>query len=426
MRKEEEYIISESQEISVGESLLVKKFFSAFPALTHKNYRLYFTGQMISLIGTWLQQVAQGWLVLSITHSALQVGIVAALANIPVLIFSIFGGVVVDRFSRKKILIFTQSLLLFLAFILGVLTVFNIITILEIQILAFLLGLVTALDMPARQAFVVELVERKNLSSAIALNAGTFNGARALGPAVAGLLIAAYGVGVAFLLNAFSYLAVIIALNLIRIKDSLEKKHPHPIKAIKDGISYSFSNQAIRTLLIFTCLGAIFEWSSTTIMPVVVKDVFHEEASVLGYFYSAVGLGAFLATLSVSFFSQKIYPKKFIFVGCLLFSVSLFIFSFVRSIPLALLFLFLSGFGLLLQFPVINSWLQHTVPNQMRGRVMSIYTIMFVGMMPLGSFLIGLIAQNFGSIAALKIYAIISFALGIIFYFTKGLSSERQ
>ncbi len=232
--RDEKYIIDESQEISVGEvSGWFQKITSFFPALRNKNYQLYFMGQLVSLIGTWLQIVAQGWLVLELTNSVFLIGLVAAVSTLPTLLFSLFGGVIVDRFNKQKIITFTQTASMLLALVLGLLTVFKIINVWQIMILAFLLGVVNAVDMPARQAFVVEMVGKSDLASAIALNSGIFNGARVIGPSIAGILIGLVGTGGAFILNAASYLAVILALFYIKAKAIVHKNHPHPMLAIK-------------------------------------------------------------------------------------------------------------------------------------------------------------------------------------------------
>lgn len=417
---EDKYIISESQEISVGEAPgWSEKLLSAFPAFRHRNYQLYFTGQLISLIGTWLQTVAQAWLVLELTHSVFLIGLVSALGSLPTLFFTPFGGVIVDRLPKKQIIIFTQASLMILAFILGILTILRVINVAEISILAFLLGLVTALDMPARQAFVVEMVGKKDLASAIALNSGIFNGARVIGPAVAGITIALLGTGGAFILNGVSYIAAIIALFLIRVAQILPKIHPHPLESIKEGFKYSFSNENIRTLLIFTAVTSIFGWSYSTVMPVIVHDIFKGGADSLGYFYSAAGIGAVLGVIFVSAFSKRVDNLYFILGGNFLFVLSIILFSFTTSMYLALIFLFLSGLGLISQFAMVNTSIQHAVSDHIRGRVMSIYTLMFLGMSPFGSFQIGFVAEHFGSEFAIRLGAFIMLIFGVYLFFNR-------
>ncbi|RJQ36904.1 MFS transporter [Candidatus Microgenomates bacterium] len=417
----EKYIISESQEINIGESPgWTKKFFSAFPALKHKNYRYYFLGQLVSLIGTWLQMVAQGWLVLELTHSAFMLGLVSALGLLPTLFFSLFGGVIVDRFPKKKILIFTQTLFMVLAFILGVLTVLKVINVTEIVILAFLLGIITALDMPARQAFAVEMVGKEDLASAIALNSGIFNGARVVGPGIAGIIIAVLGTGGAFILNAVSYIAVIIALYFIKTKKEIPQIHPHPLTSIKEGIIYSFSNSTIKTLLLFTAITSIFGWSYSTIMPIIVQNIYHLGAESLGFFYSAAGVGALVGVVLVSSFAKKINNLTFILGGNFLFCISILSFTFTTDIHLALIFLFFAGLGLIAELSTINTTIQHSVKDHLRGRVMSIYTLMFLGLTPLGSFQVGLIAEHFGSQIAIGSGSVVMLFFGVILFLEKN------
>ncbi len=416
-KEEERYIEEESPELTVGENLTWgKRIMSAFPALQSRNYQLYFSGQLISLIGTWLQIVAQGWLVLQLTHSAFWVGLVTGVGALPTLFLTLFGGVIVDRFSKKNIILFTQSAAMILAFILGGLTVVNVITVWHIAILSFLLGIVNALDAPARQAYAPELVGRESLASAIALNSGVFNAARVIGPGVAGILIAWVGTGGAFILNGVSYIAVIIALLFITTPALVERKHLHPIAAIKEGLIYSFTHPLIRSILIFAAVVSIFGWSYMTILPVVAQNTFHMDATGLGYLYAAGGLGALLSTFVVSAWGNKFSPNTFIIGGNILFAVFLFLFTFTKSVPFALLFMFLSGFGLLAQFAMMNTTVQHVVSDTLRGRVMSVYTLMFIGFLPIGNFEIGIVAQYFGTEFAIRLGAIVVLAFGLLMY----------
>lgn len=403
------------------------RFFIAFPAFRHKNYRLYFGGQLISLIGTWLQMVALGWLVLELTHSAFWVGLVAAISSLPVLIFILFGGVIVDRLPKKNILLFTQISAMIFAFILGILVVFRVINVTEIIILSFLLGLVNALDVPARQSFVIEMVGKNDLASAIALNSGIFNSARIIGPAIAGVIIAIFGTGGAFILNAVSYIAVVIALVLIKVNIEIPKVHAHPLKALKEGIVYSFSHSVIRVLLIFTGLSSIFGWSYSTIMPVVVKNIFHLGADSLGYFYSFTGIGAIIGVILVSTLSKKINHLFFILIGNFLFIFSIICFSFTSTLIWAMPFLFLAGMGLIMQFSTINTAIQHLVLDHMRGRVMSIYGLMFMGLFPIGSFEVGFMAEHFGCPFAIRFGAVTLFLFSILLFFNhKQIQKELE
>lgn len=414
-KKEEEYLLGESPEVAVGENTVWARF-TSFPALQSRNYRIYFFGQFFSLIGTWLQIVAQGWLVLQLTSSPFLIGLVAALGTAPSLLFSLFGGVVVDRFSKKKILYFTQSSSMVLALLLGVLTNMGLATVPVIGTIAFLMGTVNAVDAPARQALVPELVGKARLPSAIALNSGIFNAARVIGPGLAGFLIAWVGIGGAFIANGLSYIAVLIALYFVRIVEMPADRTLHPMQAIKEGVSYSFTHPIIRVLLLFVGVVSIFGWSYTTIMPVIAKETFSLDAKGLGYLYMATGAGALLATYLVGAHSNKIPPLVFILGGNTLFAVSLVLFSFTTSFTLALVLLFFIGLGLLSQSSMMNTVVQGLVKQEFRGRVMSMYILMFLGMAPVGNFEIGYLTEHLGITYAFIINAVIVLLMGLLVF----------
>ena len=406
------YITSGSSEISVGESMYLEKIFSFFPALQNKNFQLYFSGQLVSLVGTWLQVVAEAYLVYTLTHSAFWVGLVSALALVPTLFFSLFGGVIVDRFPKKYILLFTQSSAMFLAVVYGILALVGI-NVIEISVLALLLGMVTALDTPARQAFVAEILTPEQRASGIALNSGAFNAARVIGPAFAGFLIALVKPGGAFLLNGLSYIAVLIALIAMQVNLTVSKKQLHPIAAIKEGLSYSFSHPVMRTLLIFTGIVSIFGWSYSTLMPVLADKIFHVGPSGLGYLYAAAGMGALIAAFFVSGFAKKVSPMLFIIGGSIIFSLGVFLFTFMQNFEVALVCLFFGGFGLLANFAMLNTTIQNLVTDEVRGRVMSIYALMFLGLSPLGNFEIGWLSDKIGAENGIRVSIIIVFLFSL-------------
>ena len=414
--KEAEYIIPESLEISVGEIPYLNKLFEIFPALSSKNYLLYFLGQLISLIGTWLQFVAQGWLVIELTHSVFLLGLVSAVNGIPILLFSLYAGVIVDRFPKRKILLFTQTGSMILAFIFGILTLLHQINIWEILLLSFLFGLSNSLDSPARNAFAPELVGKERLTSAIALNSAIFNGARVIGPAVAGFLILLVGTGGAFIINGISYFAVIAALLVMKVPSIVQKHKIDLLLAIKEGLFYSFRHPVIRSLLVLISIVSIFGWSYTTVLPIISQDVFHKGATGLGYLLSAGGLGALTATILVSATSKKISSAIYIFGGNIIFAISIFLFSLNLSFALALVFLFFASFGLLVQSININSTIQKIVPNEIRGRVISIYVLMFIGAMPIGNFEIGWLSARLGTSFAIQFGALIIFVSGMFLF----------
>ncbi len=392
----------------------------AFPAFSSRNYRLYFSGQLNSLIGTWLQIVALGWLVLKMTNSAFLIGLITALGSLPSLLFTLFGGVLVDRFPKKKILFITQGFAVIFALTLGMLTVFNAINIWVIAVIAFLMGTVAAIDIPARQAFVAELVNKDQIPSAIALNSATFNAARVIGPGIAGLLIAWIGTGGAFLINGISYISVIMALRLIKIENKITEKKSGTLTAIKEGLVYSFSHPVIRMLIIFTAVSSVFGWSYSTVMPMIAANEFHLEAEGLGYMYAAGGLGALAATLLIGIFSKKVSSVFFILGGNTLFSLSIIIFSYTSNLTLALVLLFFAGFGLLSQFAMMNTTIQRLVKSEFRGRVLSIYIFMFMGLTPFGNFEVGLLSEKMGTGFAIRAGAFIVFLFGVLVYFYRG------
>lgn len=405
---------------------LERQALKVFPAFKSKNFQLYFFGQGFSLVGTWLQIVAEGWLVLTFTSSPFVIGVIAALATLPTLFFTLFSGVIVDRFERRKILIFTQGASMVLALIYGLMTIFHLINLWEIGFLAFLLGTVNALDLPARQAFAADIVNKEDLSSAVSINAGTFNAARVVGPSVAGFLIAFIGTGGAFILNGLSYIAVLIALMRIKVNVKIPELHVHPLTAVKQGISYSVSHPKIRTLLIFTTVVSIFGWSYTTLLPLIAKNSLHGGAREIGYLFAAVGLGAVLSMFFVSVFARKIDHMFFVIGGNTVFALSLICFTFANTILLASLFLFLVGFGLLCMFPTMNSMIQHMVSDEYRGRVVSIYFVLFVGLFPLGNFQIGLLSEHLGPQNAIRIGAFIVLLAGIVLYLVRDKVEEQH
>lgn len=423
----EKYLISQSPEKSVGESTRWAKRLKAFPALRNRNYRIYFFGQFVSVVGTWLQIVAQGWLVLQLTNSAFLIGLVAALATVPSLLFSLVGGVVVDRYNKKKILFITQTAAMILALVFGTLTIMGVVTVPVICTLAFMMGTVNAVDAPARQAFISELVSKDELASAIALNSGIFNSGRVIGPGLAGILIAVVGTGGAFIVNGISYLAIIIALLFLKISEKPAAQSLHPLLAIKEGIKYSYAHPVIRTLLAYTAMVSVFGWSYTTIMPVIARNTFHVDAKGLGYLYSATGLGSLIATFLVGAYSKKIQPIFFIVGGNTLFCISLVLFTFTDKMVVALPLLFLTGLGLLAQAATMNTIIQGMVKTEFRGRVMSLYILMFLGLAPVGNFEIGWLTENFGVSWAISINCtIVLICAAIIYTYQKNIRQAYQ
>lgn len=383
---------------------LPNKLYNHFPALKYKNYRLYFIGQLVSFTGSWLHGVAHGWLVYQLTHSPFWLGAVSAISALPVLVLSLYGGFLVDRFDRKKLLIVTQSASLVLALLLGIFTITHTINLPVLLLLTFLAGIANAIDNPVTQAFVVDVVGKDDLPSAVGLNSTMFNTGRVLGPAAAGFLIALVGIGNIFLINAASFLAILVSLYFIKVNTmTMKKDEDHPLRAIKEGISYSYSHPLISPLLFTAAIGAIFCFSQATIMPVLVEKVFREGTTGLGSLLSATGLGALIASLIISSQSKKVSAIWFIGAGNITFIISMTVFSFIANLQVAMICLFFSGLGLTLQFSSVYATIQKLVKEEYRGRVSSIYVLLFIGFSPLGNLFIGSTATVFGPQLAIRI-----------------------
>ena len=380
-----------------------------FRALNHRNYRLYFTGQSVSLIGTWMQQMAISWLIYRITNSAFMLGIVGFLGQLPTLILTPFAGVFADRYNRHRILIITQALEMVQAFILAALIMSGMVSVWNIVILTVFLGVVVAFDAPARHAFVVEMVSNKeDLSNAIALNSLAFNAARLIGPAIAGILVAIVGEGMCFFINGVSYLAVIFALLSMRIVPRMIKKDNKPIiEGFKEGISYALGNPAIRSIIILTALMSLVGMSYVVLMPIFARDVLHGNSGTLGFLMGAAGLGALLGALYLASRRSVKGLGRITLFTTNVFGLGLIAFSFSRILWFSMTILVLTGFGMMAQMASNNTVLQTIVHDDKRGRVMSIFMAAFMGMVPFGFLLAGTLAGLFGAPATLAVCGIL-------------------
>ena len=408
----------EEQELMVGQAPgWTGKFFAAFPAFKHHNYRLFFAGQFTSLIGTWMQLVALGWLVLELTNSAFWVSFANGLLDLPILLFSLPAGILADRLERKRIIIAAQIISMFIAFIFAALTQFHFASLFLILLLSFLLGIMHAVEMPTRQSFIFDVVGKKDITSAIALNVGMFNSARVIGPAIAGATIALFNLPIAFFLNGISFLAVIFALLKMKTKKiTIEVNHAHPFTQLREGIHFAATHRLIGTLLLVLGFNSLVPWAYSSLMPVVARDVFHTNSVGFGLLLSAGGAGALFAAIFVSINASKVHVAKAITAGLFTAAIALFIFSYTTNFFLGFLLLFVLGFCLLMQVSLINSTIQRATPDHIRGRVMSLYSLMFLGLMPIGSIAIGILASMAGPQIALRIFSTITFS-GALFYF---------
>jgi MFS family permease len=394
-----------------------------FTALKSRNYRMWFWGQLISLFGSWMQTAALGFLVFQLTHSTAFLGLTGFVAGVPTWLFMLYAGVVADRVPRRRLMLATQSGMMLLAVIAATLTFLGVVRPWQILILAFGFGITNAFDAPARQAIVHELIDDpRDLTNAIALNSAMFNLATALGPAVGGLTYAAFGPGWCFALNALSFLAVIGALVLMKLPAFV----PHPRRAsvaaeLKEGLRYALTHPLIRTLMLLVLIITLFAFASVTLLPAWAVKILHGNASTNGFLQSARGLGALASSLLIAALGRTRRRGWMLTLGSLTFPVLLVAFALVRTALLSYLFLFASGFALILVFNLANASVQTLSPPHMRGRVMSIYSLVFFGTMPLGALLIGNLAQRAGEPEAIVITAVISlaFALGIFFLVPK-------
>jgi MFS family permease len=369
-----------------------------FRALRHRNYRLFFGGQIISLVGTWMQSVAQSWLVYRLTGSSLLLGVVGFASQIPVFLLSPLGGVVADRAPRHRIVVATQTASMVLAFVLGTLTLLGKVQVAHVMVLAALLGVVNAFDIPARQAFVVEMVQSEDLINAIALNSSMVNGARVLGPAIAGVTVSAFGEGWCFLGNAISYIAVLVSLGLMKVEP-----RPRPATALRglasvaEGFRFVAHAAPVRTLLLMLGLVSLTGMPYTVLMPVFADDVLHGGARGLGALMGASGIGALAGTLTLAAKREVRGLGRWITAAGFGFGASMILFSLSRSFLLSIALLVPVGFSMMLQMSSSNTLIQTMVPDALRGRVMSVYTMMFMGMAPFGALVAGALAQRVGA-----------------------------
>lgn len=389
-----------------------------FRSLHHRNYRLFFTGQIFSLIGTWMQIMGLQWLVYQLTHSSVWLGTIGFFQNIPIIFFTLYAGTLADRMSKRRLIMITQVLALIQAVLIAILLFFNSISVMAIAILAVILGIINAFDIPSRQSFVIEMVGKEDLANAIALNSATFNMARILGPAVGGFVISFFGLEWCFVLNAVSFVAVIGALAMM---DELEGKKgalpsSNAFRAFKEGLAYVKSETTIVALLSLVAIITLFGWSYSVLLPVFAEDVLHIGAVGLGNLLTAVGIGAFISAVAVATFEGRIQPRTFVYSGLTLFVISVSIFSLSQRVTLSILSLVGVGMGLVAFFATANASVQRRVPDHLRGRVMGLYSFIFQGSFPFGSLLIGIIAAEFGVRGAVLLGAGICAVTGIVVY----------
>jgi MFS family permease len=384
-------------------------------ALKHRNFQLFFGGQLISLIGTWMQNVAQAWLVYRMTGSSLLLGSVTFAGQIPVFLTSPLGGIAADRYSRQKVVIATQTASMVLAFAFAWLTLTNRITVTEIFYLAILRGIVNAFDIPGRQAFLVEMVGKEDLINAIALNSSMFNGARIIGPAIAGIVVAKVGEGWCFFSDAVSYIAVIVGLFMMRVSPREIKPMGSPIEHVIEGFRFVRETAPIRALLLLLGLVSLVAMPYTVLMPVFADRVLHGGARGLGILMGATGLGALLGALTLATRTGVRGLGRWVTLSCGGFAISLIAFALSKNFWLSAVLLVPVGFCMMLQMSSSNTLIQAMVPDHLRGRVMAVYSMMFMGMAPWGALLGGAIADRLGAPVAVSAGAVAALGGAAIF-----------
>jgi MFS family permease len=366
-------------------------------ALRHRNFQLFFGGQLISLIGTWMQSVAQAWLVYSLTKSPLLLGSVGFASQFPVFLVAPFGGITADRVNRQKLVIATQTVSMILAGVLAWLTLSGRVQVWHIFALAAALGVVNAFDIPGRQAFLVDMVGKEDLMNAIALNSSMFNGARVIGPAIAGILVARIGEGWCFAANSISYIAVIVGLILMRVHSPARVSAHSPIEDIVEGFRWVNRTKIIRALLLLIGLVSLVAMPYTVLMPIFADQILHGGARALGILMGATGVGALFGALTLAAKTGVKGLGRWVTISCASLGVSLFCFSFSTSFWLSAALLLPAGYSMMLQMACSNTLIQTMVPDELRGRVMALYSMMFMGMAPFGAFFGGALAHRVGA-----------------------------
>ena len=378
-----------------------------FAALRHRDFRLFYLGQIVSLIGTWMQSTAQGWLVLELTDSELMLGVVTAVGAVPVLLFTLYAGVVADRADKRNIILAAQGASMVLALALAVLTDTGLVTVAWILLLVFLLGTANAFEIPTRQSFFVDLVGKDDLTNAIALNSSAFNLTRVIGPAAAGVLIGTVGIAAAFYINALSYLAVIVGLLMIRTRRAPPERRDDvsTLEKLREGFAFIAADRRARTLVMLVAASSILALPYVMLLPVFARDILAVGAEGLGLMLSVSGAGALAGGITLAATARRVRRGPLLLSAAALFAVMVGGFTLSRAFPLSLALLAGAGFCLIPFTASVNALLQSIVPDALRGRVMSVYVFMFLGMTPIGSLQAGILARALGAPVALALSA---------------------
>jgi MFS family permease len=400
-------------------------FRSVFAATRHRDFRLFLIGQFVSLCGTWIQTVAQGWLVLQLTNSAFAVGLVTTMGSLPILLFTLYGGVVADRVNKRRLVLLLQSLMLTEALILAVLTQLHVITVHWVMALAVFSGLLSAFEVPTRQSMIAEIVEREDLMNAIALGSSAFNVARVVGPSIAGGLIASVGLAPCFYANAASYLAVIVSLILMRVERPAQPSHVATLGALKEGFRYIFGNPLPRAVVILIATFSVFGFSFMPMMPVFARDVLHLDARGYGILVSSVGVGAAAAAIFMAGVARRAPGARLVLGSSLLFGLVVTAAGLAPEFWSAILLFTLAGCTMAVNGIAANTTLQTEAPDLLRGRVMGFYSFVVLGMAPFGSLQAGWVSEHFGVRVAVALGGGICFLVAAIVGFERREKPQR-
>ncbi|HEX6506204.1 MAG TPA: MFS transporter [Chloroflexota bacterium] len=396
----------------------------SLPALKYREFRLFWFGQMISLTGTWVQSVAQQWLVLKLTGSAFKLGLVTTVQFIPLLLLSLVGGVIADRVSKRNLLIATQVISALLAIGLGTLVRTGQVQYWHVIVFAAALGTVNAFYAPARQSFVPELVDRDTMLNAVALNSAIFNGARVVGPAIGGLLVATLGLALNFYLNAASYVAVIVSLLMIRPRPpKAEAKAQNMWNNLAEGLAYIKRTPVVFTLLALVGVASLFAINFTILLPLFAEYVLHIGASGFGFLMASMGVGALCGSVFLAFLTRPSFARTLVFVGAATLTIAEIAFGFSRITTLSIALLVVIGLSQTLFTTTANTSILTLTPPRLQGRVMSVYSLMFLGMTPFGSFLAGWIAQRYGAPTAMIAGGVITLIFTIVVFLFRRRAS---
>ncbi len=386
-----------------------------FAALRHHNYRLFFFGQLVSVIGTWMQTVAIGWIVYQLSNSALTLGVVRFLSAIPITFLTLVGGVVADRMEKRRVVVLTESTAMVLAFLLAALVYFGVVKIWHIALIGLLEGITDAFDIPTRQSFVVEMVGKDDLMNAIALNSSMFNGARVFGPALAGILIGVVGLTGCFFLNGLSYVAVVAAYLAMRLPATAPRETRQSFwNETLEAFRYVRSNRTLRAIISLVTVVSLFGWPYSVLLPVIARDVLHTGVKGYGFLMAANGLGALCGALTLASLGDSPHKREFFFGGLFGFSTMLLLFALSRVYWLSAAALAASGWFMIIFFATANTAVQTRTPDELRGRVMGIYALAFLGLTPFGSILAGATAKLTSAPLTIAIGAIICAAAALI------------